>query len=262
MKMGPAIDEQHVETFRRDGYLFLPGFFSKAEMRRIAGWTEEVAAWPEEPGRHMVYHEDSVLSQDDRILQRIEDLTTHHAGFGSLYCNGPLIDAVSELFGERAMLFKDKINFKMPGGQGFKAHQDAQAGWHRYAPYFISALVSIDRSTEENGCIEMAPGWHGRGLIGEEWTPLDQASTSQMQFVPLPTKPGDVVLFDCYVPHRSTDKRTSEPRRVLNVTYNRTSDGDHRAAYFADKRKNFPRISNANRARPTSFASDTVRDHV
>jgi ectoine hydroxylase-related dioxygenase (phytanoyl-CoA dioxygenase family) len=195
---------------------------------------------PEQPGRHLVYHEDSPSSKNGRILQRIEDLTAFHAGFRSLYCDGRLIDAVSKLFGERALLFKDKINFKLPGGQGFKAHQDVQAGWHVYARYFISTLVSIDRSTEENGCIEMAPGWHDRGLIGEEWTPLDEASTSQMGFEMLPTNPGDVVFFDCFVPHRSGDNRTSEPRRVLYVSYNRASEGDHRVAYYADKRKSFP----------------------
>ena len=146
----------------------------------------------------------------------------------------------SGLFGEPAILFKDKINFKMPGGQGFKAHQDAQAGWHLYARYFISVLISIDRSTEQNGCIEMAPGWHGRGLIGKEWTPLDEASTARMEFVPLPTRPGDVVFFDCFAPHRSRDNPTNVPRRVLYVTYNRASEGDHRAAYFADKRKSYP----------------------
>jgi ectoine hydroxylase-related dioxygenase (phytanoyl-CoA dioxygenase family) len=86
----------------------------------------------------------------------------------------------------------------------------------------------------------MAPGWHDKGLIGKEWKPLDEASTSQMRFVSLPTEPGDVVLFDCYVPHRSEDNLTDEPRRALYVTYNRASDGDHRVTYFADKRKSFP----------------------
>jgi hypothetical protein len=31
--------------------------------------------------------------------------------------------AVSDLFGEPASLFKEKINFKLPGGGGFLAHQ-------------------------------------------------------------------------------------------------------------------------------------------
>jgi hypothetical protein len=240
MSIASVLDAQQVETFSRDGYLFLPGFYSGSEIRRIAEWTDEVAAWPEEPARHMVYHEPSVLEENRRVVQRIEDLTPFHAGFRSLYRDGPLIDAVSELLGERAVLFKDKINFKMPGGAGFKVHQDAQAGWHLYARFFISALVSIDRSTPDNGCLQMAPGWHDKGLIGEEWKPLDEASTSQMRFVSLPTEPGDVVLFDCYVPHRSEDNLTDEPRRALYVTYNRASDGDHRVTYFADKRKSFP----------------------
>ena len=240
MLMPSVLDAQQVETFWRNGYLYLPGFFSASEIRQIVAWTDEVAAWPAEPGRHMVYHEDSVSGENRRILQRIEDLTPFHAGFRSLYRDSPLIRAVSELLGEPVVLFKDKINFKMPGGAGFKVHQDAQAGWHLYAGYFISALVSIDRSTEENGCLQMAPGWHDRGLIGEEWKPLDQASTSRMRFVSLPTKPGDVVLFDCYAPHRSEDNLTDEPRRTLYVTYNRAADGDHRVTYFADKRTSFP----------------------
>ena len=86
----------------------------------------------------------------------------------------------------------------------------------------------------------MVPGWHGKGLVGEEWVPLSQAVTDRMQFISLPTEPGDVVLFDCYAPHRSGDNLSGDSRRMLYVTYNRASDGDHRATYFADKRKSFP----------------------
>jgi 2-aminoethylphosphonate dioxygenase len=43
--------------------------------------------------------------------------------------------------------FKDKINFKMPRGLGFKAHQDRLAGWSRHAPIFVTAMVSVDPAT-------------------------------------------------------------------------------------------------------------------
>ncbi len=33
---------------------------------------------------------------------------------------------------------------------------------------------------------------------------------------------------------------TAAPRRVLYVTYNRLSEGDHRQRYYADKRKSYP----------------------
>jgi ectoine hydroxylase-related dioxygenase (phytanoyl-CoA dioxygenase family) len=149
-------------------------------------------------------------------------------------------DCVSDLFGEAALLFKDKINFKMPGGSGFTPHQDAQAGWDDYAHYYVTALVSIDEATIENGCLELAAGWHDKGLIGELWKPLSDDDMRGMTFEPLPTRPGDVVFFDSYAPHRSGPNLTAAPRRVLYVTYNRASAGDHRARYYADKRKSFP----------------------
>ncbi len=235
----PLTDER-IEAFRRDGFVFVPGFFGAAEMDRITGWIDEVAAWPEAPGRHMIYREDSLTAPGRRIVQRIEDVTPFHAGLKELFMRGPMIEAVARLLGEPAVLFKDKINFKLPGGDGFKAHQDVQAGWNAYAGYHVSVLVSIDAATEANGCLEMAAGWHDRGLVGAEWTPLGEAEIAGMDFVIYPTVPGDVMFFDSFAPHRSAANLTDRPRRALYVTYNRASEGDHRARYVADKRANFP----------------------
>jgi hypothetical protein len=49
-----------------------------------------------------------------------------------------------------------------------------------------------------------------------------------------------VVFFDSYVPHGSLANLSGLKRRVLYVTYNRLSEGDHRARYFAEKRAAFP----------------------
>jgi ectoine hydroxylase-related dioxygenase (phytanoyl-CoA dioxygenase family) len=63
---------------------------------------------------------------------------------------------------------------------------------------------------------------------------------ASFRLIPLPTEPGDVVFFDSYVPHASKPNLTDRARRALYLTYNRASDGDHRARYFADKRAAFP----------------------
>ncbi len=54
--------------------------------------------------------------------------------------------AVATLFGEPAMLFKDKINFKLPGGDGFKPHQDQQTGWSASADKRKSFPPDIERA--------------------------------------------------------------------------------------------------------------------
>ena len=143
------------------------------------------------------------------------------------------------LLDEPAVLFKEKINFKMPGGGGFKPHQDSQAGWEAYASYFITAVVSIDRSTVENGCLQIAAGHQRRGLF-RAWEPLSDADMAGMTFVECPTEPGDIVLFDSYTPHASEPNRSAGIRRLYFATYNRLSEGDHIERYYADKHRSYP----------------------
>ncbi len=240
MTQSGVLSHQQIAAFRRDGFVFAPGFYGAAEMAEVTAWAEEVTAWPEVPGRHMVYYEDSLTEPGRRVVQRIEDFTPYHDGFRGLFSADRMATAVAELLGEAGTLFKEKVNYKMPGGDGFKAHQDAQAGWEVYAPFFITALVSIDRATAENGCLEVAAGHHDLGLVGQEWAPLTEAQIAEMDFVSYPTVPGDAMFFDSYAPHRSGPNLTDSSRRVLYVTYNKASDGDHRERYFADKRKSFP----------------------
>ena len=97
--------------------------------------------------------------------------------------------------------------------------------------------MTLDPATIENGCLEMVPGRHKEGLIGEEWNPL---SEDGLDLVPVPTAPGDVIFFDSFAPHASKPNFTDTPRRILYLTYNAAAYGDHRAQYFADKRAAFP----------------------
>ena len=233
-----VITQSALDTFQRDGYLFVRGLFSDKQMRDISRWTDEVTAFPEVPGRHMVYYEPNLTSPKERVLSRIENFCPYHDGFNALLNSGLVMGCIDRLFDAPAILFKDKINYKLPGGDGFKAHQDVQAGWDRYAPIHLTMLVSIDDATLENGCLELAPGRHREGLLGSHWEPLDE--NAAMRYVSCPTHSGDVVFFDSFVPHRSRCNLTDRSRRVLYVTYNRLMDGDHRKRYYTDKRASYP----------------------
>jgi len=231
---------EQTAAFRRDGFVFVPRFYDASEIARITWWTEEIAKWPEKPGRHMVYTEDSLRKPRRRVVQRIENFAPYHDSFRALFTTGRMIDAAAALLGAPAVLFKEKINFKLPGGSGFTPHQDVQAGWRRYADLHVTALVGVDATTLANGCLELVAGWHAKGMLGEAWKPLEPALVEQMTFVPCPSRPGDALFFDSYVPHRSGPNLTDFQRRVLYVTYNRVSEGDHRARYFAEKRRSYP----------------------
>ena len=240
MDMQADPSEERLRAWKRDGFVVVRGLFAQEAVARISRWTEELAAWPEVPGRHMVYYEPSLIEPGKRILQRIENFYPYHSDFRALIDSPALHGCVESLLGEPAVLFKDKINFKLPGGDGFKPHQDQQAGWWDYAGLFVTALVAIDASTEENGCLELTAGQHCRGLVGRAWEPLSPEDMAGMTFRAYPAAPGDAVFFDSFVPHRSGPNRTGTPRRALYITWNRRSEGDQRARYYADKRKSFP----------------------
>ena len=233
----PTLTDRQVADFDRDGCVFVAAGFDAPDMARIEGWAREVAALPEAPGRHWVFHEKSLKDGETDLINRIEYISPFHAGFAELtrVLKGP----VAQLLGEEAVLFKEKINFKMPGGDGFEPHQDAQAGWNAYAGNFINVMVCIDAATVENGCLEVAPGQHRRGLLrGME--PLTEDDMVGMKFGFFPTEPGDLVLFDAFVPHRSRPNMTGTMRRMYFATYNRASEGDHMAQYYADKHESYP----------------------
>ena len=232
---GPT--EADLQTMDRDGYLVVRSFFDAEATQDLLRWTDEIATTPERPGRHMVYYEDSLTEPGRRVVQRIENFVPFHQGFDTLIRHGRLLDWTAALMRGPAVLFKEKINFKLPGADGFKAHQDQQAGWTRYAPIFITALVTIDPATIQNGCLEMVPGRHKEGLIGAEWSPLEDAA---LDLIPTPTAPGDVIFFDSFAPHASKPNLTDGPRRILYLTYNALEHGDHRIQYYAEKRAAFP----------------------
>ncbi len=234
------LEAAQTEAFRRDGYVFLPGWFSAAEIAAAGDAIAALAARPPRVGHEMVYYEDSLAEPGRRVLSRIEKFVEEDAVLRRLILERGLDRLAAQLLGGPAVLFKEKINFKLPGGQGFAPHQDIQPGWDAYAPYFISVLVTIDPSTVANGCLELAAGHHRRGWLGERLQPLTPEQLRGVDFVPFPTAPGDVVAFDCFAPHQSAPNRTDRPRRNLYLTYNRADAGDFRAKYFADKRAAFP----------------------
>ena len=232
-----ALTEEQLNTFRDEGFVVARGLFDQKQMTKISDWSDEMLAKPEEPGKHWVYHEKSLKDDGRDLISRIEYISPFHEGFRSL--SETLRGAASQFLDEEAVLFKEKINFKMPGGDGFKPHQDSQAGWDVYADFYINILVSIDPATIENGCLEICARHHKKGLF-KSWEPLSESDMEGMIFKPVPTNAGAVIFFDCYVPHQSAPNLSNSTRRIYFATYNRASAGEFMERYYADKHKTYP----------------------
>ena len=237
MIKAPHLSQRLIKKFDDDGFLLVRGALQQSDVARIDSWTDELVNRPEAPGQHWVYHEKSLRDDGANLISRIENMTPFHIGFAELA--DVLRTTVGQLLGEEAVLFKDKINFKMPGGDGFKPHQDSQAGWEEYANYYVSVMLCIDEATIPNGCLKLVKDGR-KQLVGTTWQPLTEDETAEMDFVPHPTQPGDIIFLDCFAPHASEPNMTDSTRRLYFATYNRLSEGNHLERYFADKRASYP----------------------
>ena len=228
-----------MDRWRTQGFLHLPGFFSEPD--KLSQWTDDLLSWPETPGKWMKYFESSSNGSDSRLLCRVENFLQYHSGWEGVIQSRRLLEILEALFGEPACLFKEKINFKLPGGSGFGAHQDAPAFAAFGQSCHITAMVSIDASSVQNGCLEMAVGEHQSGLHEmTESQVLTEEAVARLEWTPVETQPGDLVLFDSFIPHRSSGNCSQKARRAAYLTYNPRSEGSHRSDYFQQKRAVFP----------------------
>lgn len=233
------LTEAQREAFAKQGWLVLRGVLDATTQDRLQAWVEELVTWSElgAPGLH--HHE---ATGDGPALARSEDFVPYHAGLRAFIEQGALAQWVGDLFGEPAVLFKEKINYKLPGGAGFAPHQDATA--YRFVDHHISVMVPLDPMTPESGCLDFAPGHRG-GLLPELRGCITPEVAAALAWEPLEAGPGDVVLFDSYAPHRSGPNRTARARRSFYLTYNAASKGDWRARYYEDKRAEFDAAGHA-----------------
>lgn len=233
------LETRQIESWRKHGYLKLAGYLDAAARSDLRAWVDDFQQRSETAGKWMKYFEPGPTGA--RQLCRVENFLPFHDGLAQLI-NGPrTLAVVSALFGEPAVLFKEKINYKLPGGNGFAPHQDAPAFTSFGQSLHITLMISVDATTEANGCLEIAP--HPGSLttlpLADDLT-IAAANVDRLRWSPIPTEPGDLLFFDSYLPHRSGPNRTDLPRRALYITYNKAAEGNCRDAYYREKRAVFP----------------------
>mgnify|MGYP001015847793 CR=1 FL=1 len=227
-----GVDDAVVAEFRQQGWVLTPTL-GPIEAAELAGWVDDVAAWPDD-GDWMHHRE---LTDAGPALCRTENFTPFHPGLRSLLAAGPMLDVAGALLGEPAVLYKEKINYKLVGGAGYSPHQDAPA--YPFLDQHVSCMVAVDDATEANGCLEVVTGAHHELLPMDDKGCIHPDEVAAMTWEPVPIPAGSTLWFHSRTPHRSGPNRSERPRRALYPTYNALSEGDLRDAYYAEKRARF-----------------------
>ena len=238
------LSEEQKKEFNDKGFIVMKSFYDGKEMKIISSWLDELHDKIPMKGGEAKYYEKSAL-KDENILVRVEHfLGYHNPEITKLILPQKAIDCLTELFDEPPVLFKEKVNYKLPGCRADKLHQDQAAGWNAYGDFYISMGIVVDENRKENAALSiMKSGNYKKELMGEEWKPLteeDPPYQPEDEYVLLEADPGDVIFFDSYVPHGSPANTSNRSRRNIFLTFNKHSDGDKREKYYADKWAIYP----------------------
>lgn len=257
------------DFFEENGYLWVRGFYSPEQVMLLRSWSEAI----DEASLHLlslskttgISLQDFAQSlpgalivvpeaKDPLKVCRAEDLLACYPDLDR-FVYGTLTTYLSSFLGEPYVLFKDKINFKWPGGGAFPPHQDFPA-FEFFGPReHVTAMVCIDAATMENGCLQIAKKWKetfaddvdpellekGTAVLpyivgGSAHGSIQPKLCEKITWIPIEAQPGDVVFFNSYVPHYSEPNRSSSSRRAMFFTHNRLREGEHKTAYYRTKR--------------------------
>lgn len=233
-----AIQSLHIDAYHETGYLIARELFDPRDIEKL-----DMAA------TQLLERTDLIDSNNLRcrfqpsenggpcLFETFDPVIDLSPPVAAIASDRRIYEILERIYGGEACLFKDKLIFKPPGAHGYRLHQDYIA-WKSFPRSFITVLVAIDASDQENGCTVVYPGYHHRGCLTVEDGEFHELSPEMVDDslgVPLELRPGDVAFFGCFTPHYSAPNRSNRWRRQLYLSYTALADGgDLRETHYRD----------------------------
>lgn len=225
-----AFDTKHVAQFKEDGYLLVRGALGPDELSDVTAGLMRLVSGDVEGYRGLQY-EKSVrgrldeLSKEERVaaVRKLQFFVGHDDRLTALSGNPGLLKVLEAIIGAKPGLFANQAMVK-------PARIGREKPWHQDHAYFdlpmgtqiVSAWVSVDAATRENGCMHVIPGSHREGPVVHfqvrDWQICDD-QVDLPRIVAVETQPGDILLWDGLLHHGTPPNRSDRGRRALQLHY-------------------------------------------
>jgi ectoine hydroxylase len=218
-----SITDAQAARFQEDGYLIVPRLFDSEEtdlLVRIARADHELNH-ESRPGTDTDGNQYAIVIHDDLR----DDI------YGAIVRSRRVVETMERLLGGEVYHYHHKMTMKAPFvGGAWEWHQD-YGYWYNNAclfPYMGSVMIAVDRTTRENGCLQVLRGSHHMGRIthgavatqlGADHERVEEA-LKRLERVYCEMAPGDALFFHCNLLHRSDMNRSPDPRWTLLCCYN------------------------------------------
>jgi phytanoyl-CoA hydroxylase len=215
--LSSPLTPEEMAAYHRDGFHVARAVFDAAEVAECRRFFDGVA----ERGEPIEGHWAPRSEPGDPLARYPRVMHPHMFDPGSrARLLDPRIHAIlRQLLDDEVIACQTMFYFKPPGARGQAFHQDNY--YLRVKPYScIAAWLAIDRSTPDNGGLQVCPGTHTMEIECPE--PADTGESFTNDYVPPPAghepiglelAPGDVLFFTGSVVHGSPPNRTRDEWR-------------------------------------------------
>jgi len=226
-----------IAFFKDQGYLKVEGVLSAArvaELRSLADSEVEKARMSAGQSKFDIL--ETKTYADTPAVFRLSRVMGRHETFKSVALDPVVAEDIRGLIGNDARVCVNRHNMMIVKA----ARVGRQVDWHQDGfnwgnDGIVSLMVFLDDATIANGCLEIIPGAHKRGLLasaennaghGLDLSRPENAALTR-QAVPLAAKAGDGLYFHSCTPHYSKANASENSRRNLVFAYVSGSDMRH-----------------------------------
>jgi len=234
---GPLTEEM-LSSYEKNGYLNLPGFFSKEEVEQFR--SELNLLWEENQGSD---RKEVICEPESREVRSIFAVHRDNEVFRQLSQHSRLVEMITQILGSEVYIHQSRINYKKGfTGKEFYWHSDFET-WHvedgMPRMRALSCSITLEENFHFNGPLLLIPGSHRefitcvgktpdqhyeKSLRKQEYGVPDQANLTRLvnQYgIDTATGPaGSVILFDCNIMHGSNGNISPFPRSNIFCVFN------------------------------------------
>ena len=211
-------------AYERDGYVLVRSLFDPEEIAILRGAIET------DPQLQA-----SLYDRRDAAGKATRMATWNHPGdsvYGLAARSHRVVDTMEAMLGGEVYHYHSKLTAKEPlEGGAWEWHQDYGYWYHNGCvfPYMASLMVALDKTTRENGCLQVIRGSHHAGRVEHGVLPGEQVGADPrrveemlktMDLVYCEMEPGDGLFFHSNVMHRSDQNRSPNRRWTVLFCYN------------------------------------------
>jgi len=222
--MASILSAEELAAYERDGYVTVRGLFDAEEIALMRQAIETDPAL-----------QASLYDRKDAAGAATRMALWNHPGdsvYGLAARSERVVDTMEQLLGGEVYHYHSKLTAKEPRvGGAWEWHQDYGYWYHNgiVFPLLASVMVALDKSTRENGCLQVVRGSHHCGRIEHGVLPGEQVGAQPRRVEEILKRlpvdhaeldPGDGLFFHSNVLHRSDRNHSDKRRWTVLMCYN------------------------------------------